>query len=68
MTRVLDLTAWLENFAPRKYAESWDNVGLLAGDPQAEAQRVMTCLTVTPESCAEAVAEKVDLLVSHHPI
>ena len=68
MTRGRDLTAWLENFAPRKYAESWDNVGLLAGDPQAEAQRVMTCLTVTPESCAEAVAEKVDLLVSHHPI
>lgn len=28
----------------------------------------MTCLTVTPESAAEAIAQEVDLVVSHHPI
>jgi len=28
----------------------------------------MTCLTVTPDSAAEAVEDKVQLIVSHHPI
>jgi dinuclear metal center YbgI/SA1388 family protein len=49
-------------------AEPWDNVGLLWGDPEAEASRVMTCLTVTRTTAAEAVAECADLIVSHHPI
>ena len=41
------LARWLEAFAPRRLAESWDNVGLLWGDPHGEVERVMTCLTVT---------------------
>ena len=28
----------------------------------------MTCLTVTPESVAEAIESGVNLIVSHHPI
>ena len=35
MTTVADVTAWLEQFAPSRLAESWDNVGLLWGDPAA---------------------------------
>ena len=68
MTRVADLVRWLDQFAPPRYAESWDNVGLLAGDPQSPVQRVMTCLTVTPESCEEAIARQAQLVVTHHPI
>ena len=68
MTTVADLLAWLEKFAPSRLAESWDNVGLLLGDPSAEVSRVMTCLTVTPRSAAEAVAEGAQAIVSHHPI
>ena len=34
MTTVADVLAWLEAFAPRRLAESWDNVGLLWGDPR----------------------------------
>ncbi len=68
MTTVADVSAWMDRFAPQHLAESWDNVGLLWGDPVAPCQRVMTCLTVTAESAAEAVAEGADLIVSHHPI
>ena len=68
MIRVANLVQWLDQFAPPTFAESWDNVGLLAGDPQQTVNRIMTCLTVTPESCAEAVAEEVELVVTHHPI
>jgi dinuclear metal center YbgI/SA1388 family protein len=49
-------------------AESWDNVGLLFGDPAAEITRVMTCLTVTPRSADEAISEAAQAIVSHHPV
>jgi putative NIF3 family GTP cyclohydrolase 1 type 2 len=68
MTTVADLHAWLESFAPSRLAESWDNVGLLFGDPAAEIARVMTCLTVTPRSADEAISEGVQAIVSHHPV
>jgi dinuclear metal center YbgI/SA1388 family protein len=68
MTTVSEVAEWLEQFAPAKLAESWDNVGLLWGDPADEIERVMTCLTVTPTTAAEAIAERAGLIVSHHPI
>lgn len=66
--RVADFVRLLESWFPSHLAESWDNVGLLLGDPAAPVRRVMTCLTVTPDSAAEALAESADLIVTHHPI
>jgi dinuclear metal center YbgI/SA1388 family protein len=68
MTTVAEVTGWLEQFAPARLAEPWDNVGLLWGDPAEVVQRVMTCLTVTPATAAEAIAEQAALIVSHHPV
>src|ERR1700722_13026321 len=58
----------LEQIAPPRLAADWDNVGLLLGDRAAVVARLMTCLTITPESAGEAIARKADLIVSHHPI
>jgi len=68
MTTVADWMQHLEAFAPLHLAASWDNVGLLLGERNRPCDRVLTCLTVTPEVVAEAVAESVALIVSHHPI
>ena len=68
MTIVADVARWLDEFAPQRLAESWDNVGLLWGDPGAEATRVMTCLSVTPRTALEAIHERAELIVSHHPV
>src|SRR5436190_2060219 len=68
MTAVNDIADFLESFAPSALAESWDNVGLLIGDRVRPVERVMTCLTITPESAAEAVAELANLIVTHHPL
>src|SRR5262245_6835282 len=68
MPTVADITRFLEKTTPLALAAEWDNVGLLLGDANQAAGRVMTCLTVTPESAAEAIREKADLIVSHHPI
>jgi dinuclear metal center YbgI/SA1388 family protein len=68
MTTVSEIAGWLEQFAPSRLAESWDNVGLLWGDPSEPVHRVMTCLTVTPETSAEAIREQASMIVSHHPV
>lgn len=62
------IESFLEPFAPLKLAEDWDNVGLLLGRRNKTVKRIMTCLTVTPESAQEAVDKSVDLIISHHPI
>lgn len=68
MPHVTDIAAFLESFAPTALAESWDNVGLLIGRFEQPVTRVMTCLTITPESAAEAIAERAELIVTHHPL
>jgi dinuclear metal center YbgI/SA1388 family protein len=68
MPTVAEFAAYLERFAPCGTAADWDNVGLLLGDPAASANRVMTCLTLTPDVAAEAVREGANLIVSHHPV
>jgi dinuclear metal center YbgI/SA1388 family protein len=59
---------FLDELAPSALAESWDNVGLLLGDASVEIRSVMTCLTLTPDVAAEALAANAGLIVSHHPI
>ncbi|MCA9172714.1 MAG: Nif3-like dinuclear metal center hexameric protein, partial [Planctomycetales bacterium] len=54
-TRLNDVCTWLEQAVPLRLAEDWDNVGLLVGDRSQSVQKVMTCLTVTPDSAREAV-------------
>jgi len=65
---LADLIRFFDQFAPGHLAEEWDNVGLLVGDPAAEIERVLTCLTLTPDVAEEAVANENDVIVTHHPI
>ena len=68
MTLVAEICQFFDSFAPPSLSEEWDNVGLLVGDSQQPVERVMTCLTITPASCVEAVSKKADLIVTHHPL
>ncbi|MGD0897434.1 MAG: Nif3-like dinuclear metal center hexameric protein [Thermoguttaceae bacterium] len=68
MATVETVITLLEKLAPPRLAEAWDNVGLLVGDRRREVGRIMTCLTITPDTAAEAVEGRVDLIVSHHPL
>ena len=68
MLTVANLCAFLNSFAPPELAAEWDNVGLLVGDRAQRVERLMTCLTVTPQTAAEAIRERVDLVVTHHPL
>ena len=68
MYSIQQIGDFIDQFAPRELAEEWDNVGLLLGDAGRRVERIMTCLTVTPQSAQEAVDEQVDLVIAHHPL
>jgi dinuclear metal center YbgI/SA1388 family protein len=68
MPTVDDVCRILQQTAPLELAEDWDNVGLLVGDRAGTVSRIMTCLTLTPASVAEAVDGQVDFVATHHPL
>ena len=54
--------------APAETAEEWDNVGLMVGDRHGKVDSALVCLDITPEVVEQAVAQKVGLIVTHHPL
>lgn len=65
---VKEITRYLDSIAPPAYQESYDNSGLLVGNPDAEIKSVITSLDVTEEVVQEAIDKGAGLIVSHHPI
>lgn len=59
---------WLEELSPLQYAEEWDNVGLLLGDENQEIRHIMIALDASDYVIEQAVEQKVDLLLTHHPM
>ena len=66
--RIKDVAHHLESFAPAAYQESYDNSGLLTGDPNAEVTGVLITLDCTEAVVDEAIALRCNLIVAHHPI
>jgi dinuclear metal center YbgI/SA1388 family protein len=62
-----ELLAHLEKIAPTRYAESWDNVGLLAGDPDQTITKAILAIDYTPDVAAEAREENCELVIAYHP-
>lgn len=65
--RVRDLVAGLDAVMPFAWAEPWDRVGLLCGDPDAPARRVFVSLDPTPDTLERAISAGADVLLTHHP-
>jgi dinuclear metal center YbgI/SA1388 family protein len=68
MPTIATIAAFLEQIAPCRLAEEWDNVGLLVGHRTQAVEKLMTCLTVTPATAAEAIEAGANLIVTHHPM
>ncbi len=63
-----EIMVLLEEIAPVAYAEDWDNVGLLVGNPEKVVNKIMISLDGTNDVIAQAIIEEVDLLITHHPM
>ncbi len=48
-------------------AQSWDNVGLLAGDPRQGIKRMLLCIDLTPAVLREAQTRRVQMILAYHP-
>ena len=66
--KIKEILGAIDSLAPFETALDWDNSGLLVGDPQGEADRILVALDVTPQVVAEARAAGAQLIVSHHPV
>lgn len=65
---VKDITAIIEEFAPLSLQESYDNAGLLCGDPNSTVSSILLTTDITEEVLDEAIAEGHNLIISHHPL
>ncbi|STD08142.1 metal-binding protein [Dermatophilus congolensis] len=65
---LADVLTILENSYPAHTAQSWDKVGLVAGDHGQPIQRIHFAVDPTLDVVREAVTAGADLLVTHHPL
>ncbi|MGB3775083.1 MAG: Nif3-like dinuclear metal center hexameric protein [Leeuwenhoekiella sp.] len=65
---IQEITSSFEEIAPLAYAEDFDNVGLLVGDPLTEVSGVLVTLDTLENTIDEAIAKKCNLIISFHPI
>lgn len=66
--KVHEIADLIENAAPSELAYPWDNVGILCGDNDKEVKKALVTLDVNEYTVNEAVSEKCDMIISHHPI
>jgi dinuclear metal center YbgI/SA1388 family protein len=57
-----------EKELPLQLQASYDNCGLIVGDPEQEITGFLTCLDCTEAVVAEAARLKVNVIIAHHPV
>ncbi len=65
---VAGVVAALDERYPPSWAEDWDRVGLVLGEPDRAVRRVLCVVDCVPETVAEALDTGADLIVAHHPL
>lgn len=58
----------IEGMCPLDAACEWDNPGLIVGDKDAEIHSIMVALDATEEVIEAAISQRVNLLITHHPL
>ena len=66
--KIHDLISHLEAIAPPVYQESYDNAGLIVGNPAEPIKGVLLCLDSTEAVIDEAIENGCNLVIAHHPI
>ncbi|GGV06464.1 GTP cyclohydrolase 1 type 2 [Actinomadura cremea] len=66
--RLSHVIAALEELYPPAWAESWDAVGLVCGDPDQDVERVLFAVDPVAAVLDEALERRADLVITHHPL
>jgi dinuclear metal center YbgI/SA1388 family protein len=67
-TSVADVIELLDSWYPRHWAEEWDRVGLVLGEPATRVTRVLLVVDVVPETVEQAIGLGAELIIAHHPL
>jgi dinuclear metal center YbgI/SA1388 family protein len=65
---LADLVGIFEDRYDPAWAEPWDAVGLVCGDPEAQVRRVLFAVDPVAEVADEALDWGADMIVTHHPL
>ena len=68
MATVADILTYIQSLAPTYMKMDWDNVGLLCGRKEKQVTKILVALDPFRNVIEEAIAEKADLIVTHHPL
>ncbi len=68
MPTVRQIYDFINSLAPFGTQESWDNSGLLLGDPNKEVTKASLALDATSKTVADAKANGAELMITHHPV
>jgi len=68
MPTLADVVGILDAAYDPRWAESWDAVGLVCGDPAAQVHKVLFAVDPVDAVVEEAITWGADLLVTHHPL
>ena len=66
--QIKEITDAIEQYAPLRLQEEWDNAGIQVGDPEAEVTGILLCTDATETVVAEAIERGYNLVISHHPL
>jgi len=66
--RIREITDAIEQYAPLRLQEEWDNAGIQVGDPEADISGILLCTDATEAVVAEAVDRGFNLVIAHHPL
>ena len=68
MMQIKEIIHYLETVAPLSLQESYDNSGLIVGNPSDDVTGVLISLDSTEDIVQEAIDKNCNLIVAHHPI
>jgi dinuclear metal center YbgI/SA1388 family protein len=66
--QLKQITQYIESFAPLAFQESYDNAGLIIGNPEDLISGILITLDITEDVLDEAIQKNLNLIVSHHPV
>lgn len=68
MPTVREIYEYINTIAPFETQESWDNSGLLLGDPEKQVKTVAVALDATRKTVEAAKKAGAEMMVTHHPV
>ncbi|MHC1708433.1 MAG: Nif3-like dinuclear metal center hexameric protein [Bacteroidales bacterium] len=66
--KLFEIINVLESHAPLSLQESYDNSGLITGNPEMEIDKALISLDITPDVLHEALRKGCQLIIAHHPL